>query len=97
MIFDIVIHQSHCSYFAEYFLSEKNSSQQELLKTLEKLQTDSDRDVRYFSNPHPETTRIDDDQYEEEEEDEESVGGNDQVISSVNYSQSLITQTLLVV
>ncbi|XP_062583021.1 serine/threonine-protein phosphatase 4 regulatory subunit 1-like isoform X2 [Saccostrea cucullata] len=31
---------------------------EEILKTLERLQTDSDRDVRYFANPVPENTSL---------------------------------------
>ncbi|KAK3085905.1 hypothetical protein FSP39_010290 [Pinctada imbricata] len=49
----------------EFFNSEKNAGLEELQRALERLQTDGDRDVRYFSRPHSEVTDIDH-KYEEE-------------------------------
>jgi uncharacterized protein YpmB len=38
--------------FAEYFTSANNPHHEDLLKTVQQLQSDKDRDVRYFvSNP----------------------------------------------
>ncbi|XP_061166602.1 serine/threonine-protein phosphatase 4 regulatory subunit 1-like isoform X2 [Saccostrea echinata] len=42
----------------EYFTNDDHPQHAEILKTLERLQTDGDRDVRYFANPVPENTSL---------------------------------------
>ncbi|XP_048745314.2 serine/threonine-protein phosphatase 4 regulatory subunit 1-like isoform X2 [Ostrea edulis] len=44
----------------EDFTIESHPQQEEILRTLERLQTDHDKDVRYFANPIPENTSIGD-------------------------------------
>lgn len=47
-------------FLVEDFTIESHPQQEEILRTLERLQTDHDKDVRYFANPIPENTSIGD-------------------------------------
>ncbi|XP_067652589.1 serine/threonine-protein phosphatase 4 regulatory subunit 1-like isoform X1 [Haliotis asinina] len=47
---------AQCIVPLEYFTSQQNPQHEELIATLQKLQTDTDRDVRFFVSQHPETT-----------------------------------------
>uniref|UniRef100_A0A672LTB1 Serine/threonine-protein phosphatase 4 regulatory subunit 1-like n=1 Tax=Sinocyclocheilus grahami TaxID=75366 RepID=A0A672LTB1_SINGR len=50
-----------CVLSAEYFLSALNCQQVALEHTLVALQTDVDKDVKYFSSVHPSSTRLNED------------------------------------
>ncbi|XP_046359884.1 serine/threonine-protein phosphatase 4 regulatory subunit 1-like isoform X1 [Haliotis rufescens] len=47
---------AQCIVPLEYFTSQRNPQHEELIATLQKLQADTDRDVRFFVSQHPETT-----------------------------------------